>query len=336
MRNTKIHAVTSTHPTTGGAAFHNGAAQTCQKLHQMNRASLGEQLANNVEQWIRSEQIAEGTPLPQRTLAERFRVSRSPVREAFQILVKRGLIEERPDGGYAVSAVSARFTEVNLPPADEDEPVYLRIAEDRLAGKLPDRMTESEFMRRYDLTRAQLAEVLRRIVQEGWIERLPGHGWQFLPVLTNGAAYDQGYRIRILLEPSGILEPTYQLDEDALLKCRAEQQALADGAAEWASPAQLFDANSRLHEVIASASGNIFIQETLRRVNRLRRLMEYGKSVNRTAAIHRCKEHLTLIDLLLSDQREAAADFMRLHLRDAAREKSSRIGAKIDSKSSGI
>lgn len=326
MRNSKIHAVTSTHPTTGGAAFHNGAAQTSQKLHQMNRASLGEQLANNVEQWIRSEHIAEGTPLPQRSLAERFRVSRSPVREAFQILVKRGLIEERPDGGYAVSAVGARFTEVNLPPADEDEPVYLRIAEDRLAGKLPDRMTESEFMRRYDLTRAQLAEVLRRIVQEGWIERLPGHGWQFLPVLTNGAAYDQGYRIRILLEPSGILEPTYKLDEEALRKCRAEQQALADGAAEWASPAQLFDANSRLHEVIASASGNIFIQETLRRVNRLRRLMEYGKSVNRTDAIRRCKEHITLIDLLLSDQREAAADFMRLHLRDAAREKSSRVG----------
>lgn len=332
MRNIEIHAVTSEHPATSSAAVYTSVAQTSQELHQMNRASLGEQLANNVEQWIRSEHIAEGTPLPERSLAARFRVSRSPVREAFQILAERGLIVQRPDGGYAVSEVAERSVEVTLPPADEDEPVYLMIAEDRLAGKLPDRMTESELMRRYGLTRTQLAEVLRRIVQEGWIERLPGHGWQFLPVLTNGAAYDQGYRIRILLEPSGILEPTYKLDEEALRKCRAEQQALADGAAEWASPAQLFDANSRLHEVIASASGNIFIQETLRRVNRLRRLMEYGKSVNRTAAIQRCKEHLTLIDLLLSDQREAAADFMRLHLRDAAREKSSRTGAQIDSR----
>lgn len=292
----------------------------------MSRASLGEQLANRVEQWIRTEQVAQGTPLPERSVAARFRVSRSPVREAFQILAERALIVERPDGGYAVAAAGAGPVQAVLPPADEDEPIYLKIAEDRLAGQLPDRLNESELMRRYGLTRTQLADVLRRIVQEGWIERLPGHGWQFLPVLTSAAAYDQGYRIRILLEPSGILEPTYRLDREALLKCRAEQQALADGAAEWASPAQLFDANSRLHEVIAGASGNIFIQETLRRVNRLRRLMEYGKTVHRAAAALRCKEHLTLIDLLLSDQREAAADFMRLHLRDAAREKSAREG----------
>jgi DNA-binding GntR family transcriptional regulator len=289
----------------------------------MSRASLGVQLANNVEQWIRSDNVPDGTPLPERGVAARFRVSRSPVREAFQVLAERGLITQRPDGGYAVSAASTQPPASALPPADEDEPVYLQIAEDHLAGKLPERLTESELMRRYGLTRTQLGDVLRRILQEGWIERLPGHGWQFLPVLTNGAAYDQGYRIRILLEPAGILEPTHALDRDALLKCRDEQQALADGAAEWASPVQLFDANSRLHEVIASASGNIFIQEALRRVNRLRRLMEYGKSVDRAAAMRRCKEHLTLIDLLLSGQREAAADFMRLHLRDAAREKSS-------------
>lgn len=44
----------------------------------------------------------------------------------------------------------------------------------------------------------------------------------------------------------------------------------------------------------------------------------WKSTANRTAAALRCKEHLTLIDLLLSDQREAAADFTRLHLRDAA------------------
>lgn len=331
MPSATIHAITSLHSTTGGAHLGGNTAHNSQKPHTMGRASLGEQLANNVEQWIRNEHVAEGTPLPERDVAARFRVSRSPVRDAFQILAQRAIIVQRPDGGYAVSAASARSAAATLPPADEDEPIYLKIAQDRLGGRLSDRLTESELMRRYGLTRSQLGDILRRIAQEGWIERLPGHGWQFLPVLTSGAVYDQGYRIRILLEPSGILEPTYQLDEEALLKCRAQQQALADGAAQRASPAQLFDANSRLHEAIAGASGNIFIQETLRRVNRLRRLMEYGKAVDRTAAVRRCKEHLTLIDLLLGEQREAAADFMRLHLRDAAREKSSRAGADADS-----
>jgi DNA-binding GntR family transcriptional regulator len=233
------------------------------------------------------------------------------------------VIEPRAEGGYVVSprVATAPAAPLSLAPSDDDEPTYLRIAEDRLDGRLPERLTENELMRRYALTRSRLALVLRRIAQEGWIERLPGNGWQFLPVLDSGSAYNQGYRLRILVEPAAILEPTFQLDEAALRKCRAEQQALVDGAAEWASPVQLFDANSRLHETIAGFSGNVFMADALKRVNRLRRLMEYRKQVDRNATARRCREHLTLIDLLLSGQREAAADFMRLHLRDAAREK---------------
>lgn len=288
---------------------------------------LAEQLATSIEAWLVKEQVAAGTALPERAVAERFRVSRSPVREAMQLLARRQVIESRPEGGYAVSSRLAAAPALALAPADEDEPTYLQIAQDRLEGRLPDRLTENELMRRYGVTRARLAPVLRRIVHEGWIERLPGHGWQFLPTLTSGAAYDQGYRLRILLEPAALLEPTWSLDAVALRECRAEQQALVDGAAEWASPAQLFDANSRLHETLAGFSGNVFMADALKRVNRLRRLMEYRKAVDRRAAARRCKEHLVLIDLLLSGQREAAADFMRLHLRDAAREKAGGVQA---------
>ena len=288
------------------------------------KAGMSEQLANSIERWIADDQLAEGTPLPERAVAERFRVSRTPVRDAMARLAEQGTIALRPEGGYAVKA------RIELPPlsaplgtlvSDTDEAVYLRIAEDRLAGVLPERTTENELMRRYGLTRARLGAVLRRIAHEGWAERLPGKGWEFLPVLSSGSAYDQGYRLRILLEPAAILEATYRLDETMLRKCRSEQQALVDGAVEWASPAQLFDANARLHETIAGFSGNVFIGDALKRVNRLRRLMEYRKAVDRQASARRCKEHLTLIDLLLTGQREAAADFMRLHLRDAAREK---------------
>lgn len=102
------------------------------------------------------------------------------------------------------------------------------------------------------------------------------------------------------------LEPTFRLDRDALMRCRA---------------AALFDANSRLRETIAACSGNVFILDGLRRLDRLRRLMEYRKAVDRDQAERRCREHLTLIDLLITDQREAAADFMKLHLHNAVREK---------------
>ena len=49
-------------------------------------------------------------------------------------------------------------------------------------------------MRRYGLSRTQLTGMLHRIAGEGWIERLPGHGWEFLPMLTSLQSYQDSYR----------------------------------------------------------------------------------------------------------------------------------------------
>lgn len=288
---------------------------------------LADTLAANIHQYIANAGMTPGTRLPERALAAQFRVSRSPVREALRRLASQAIVIAHPEGGYAVASAdavqAACVVESEVAGVDEIEEAYLRIAEDRLRGELPDRFTENELIRRYSVTRGQLNAILRRMAQEGWVERLPGHGWMFLPVLTSAETYSQGYRYRLLIEAAGILEPTFKLDREALLRCRAEQEALVNGGVRTASPASLFDANSRLHETIAACSGNTFILDGLRRLDRLRRLMEYRKAVDRDQAERRCREHLTLIDLLLGGQQEAAADFLKLHLRSAAREKTS-------------
>lgn len=287
---------------------------------------ISDTLVLQIKQYIGAERLPGGTRLTERALSARFQVSRSPVREALQRLADEGILEEQPDGGHAVSSAGALLAgapEHSFATPDPLEQAYFSIAEDRLAGNLPERVTENEFARRYDVTRAQLAAVLRRMAQEGWIERLPGHGWRFRPVLTSADTYDQGYRFRILIEAAGILEPTFRLDEAALQRCRQQQRDLLEHIHE-VSAADIFDANTLLHETIAACSGNVFILDSLKRLNSLRRLMEYRKSFDRDAAARRCREHLDLIDLLLAGRREAAADFIRLHLRDAAREKSAR------------
>ncbi|MFV0680904.1 GntR family transcriptional regulator [Ottowia sp.] len=297
-----------------------------QATPRRRQSKLAEQLALSIETLMAQGELRPGQALAERTLAERLDVSRSPIRQALKRLETKGAVKAREDGGYVVAHTARRPTLALLPPAEADdtEALYLQVADDRLSGKLPDKLSESDLMRRYNLTKTQLGMLLQRIVHEGWAERAPGHGWRFLPILTSPDTYDQGYRFRILVESAAILEPGFQIDVPALRQCLVEQQALIDGAVEWASPAQLFDANARLHETIASFSGNVFIIESLKRINRLRRLMEYKKNVDRNAAARRCREHKVLIELLLSDQREAAADFIRLRLRDAAREKSAR------------
>lgn len=291
-----------------------------------------EQLIVGIKEHIASERLAPGTRLPERALAEQFRVSRSPVREALKRLAEDETVEKNEDGGYVVGPATPQASQefVAVPEAGYDEEAYLRIAQDRLAGNLPERFSENELLRRYGLTRTQLNNILRRMMQEGWVERLLGHGWAFLPTLTSGESYNQGYRYRILVEPAAILEPSFRIDRKDLLRCREEQETLLSGAIQNVSPAQIFDSNSRLHETIAGFSGNVFIVESLRRLNRLRRLMEYQKSVDRTASARRCEEHLVLIDLLLNGQREEAADFLRLHLRDAAREKAAAVRTSVE------
>jgi DNA-binding GntR family transcriptional regulator len=284
-------------------------------------SQVAEQLVVSIREHIAAQQLAPGTRLSERSLAEQFRVSRSPVREALKKLEENAIVLKQQEGGYVVGNAPPEADDMSDEASSREEEIYLQVAQDRLAGELPERFTESQMMRRYGVTRAVLNNILRRMMQEGWAERLMGHGWAFLPTLSSSEAYNQGYRLRIVLEPAALLEPGYLLNEKELRRCLQEQQALLDGGIESASPAHIFDANSRLHEVIAGFSGNAFIVDALRRVNRLRRLMEYKKDVNREASARRCREHVRLIELLLSDKREEAADYLRLHLRDAAREK---------------
>ncbi|WP_144630822.1 GntR family transcriptional regulator [Bordetella genomosp. 13] len=287
--------------------------------------TLQSQLAADILQRINTQAMPVGTRLSERGLAEVLRVSRSPVRTALRQLADQALIDPHPEGGFVVGAGALRAQPEQVAAPSLDEAIYLRIAQERLDGELPDRVSENELMRRYDVTRSQLADILRRISNEGWMERLPGHGWAFTEAMTSSVAYAQSYRYRILVEPASILEPDFKVDVAGLKQCRQEQAALIKGGIDTVSPAQIFDANTRLHETIAACSGNTFILDSLRRINRIRRLMEYRKAVDRKQSLRRCREHLALIDLLLANKLEAASRMMRTHLHDAAREKHAQI-----------
>jgi DNA-binding GntR family transcriptional regulator len=275
------------------------------------RAGLAGELANSLTAMLRDGGYARGEALTERALAAQLRVSRSPVRSALALLERDGVVTARPGGGYAVADAASR-TRSMAPPVEDR--IYFRLVEDRMRGVLPERITENELLRRYALTRAQLSRLLRRVVAEGWMERLPGHGWAFLPIIKSLEAYWESYRFRLAIEPAAILEPGFILDVTALQSRRREQQALLDGDLQSASDAEIFERNSKLHETILGCSGNRFFVDSLKRINRLRRLMEYRQKLDRGAAVQRCHEHIVLIDALLAGRRKHAAMLLRAHL----------------------
>lgn len=303
-----------------------GAGPECLQKGMRMSATEPSPLVASVAAEITRYIIATGQPrgarLVERKLGEHLKVSRSPVREALRILESEGVVHKSDRGGYVVAEPPEQSSMKLAGSTDER---YHQIAADRLEGTLPDRVTENYLMRRYGFTRTELNETLRRMSNEGWIDRMPGYGWEFLPMLDSLTMYRDSYRFRLVIEPAAIVEPTFVLNVESLQKCRADQQRLIDGAIWEVSNAELFDSNSALHEAVMECSNNTFFCEGLSRVDRLRRLIEYQKSLPRDRALERCREHVQLIDLLLAGHNEAASAFMREHLRSVSVEKTEQV-----------
>ncbi len=73
-------------------------------------ASLPEQVADRLTQAILSGEFLPGARLPEPEIAERFGVSRGPVREAFHLLAREGLVQFRPRRGVIVTDLTAEQT----------------------------------------------------------------------------------------------------------------------------------------------------------------------------------------------------------------------------------
>lgn len=272
-------------------------------------------LAHEIARLVHAERLAPGEPLTERRLAERFLVSRSPIRTALRELQRAGVLAAAERGGFKVAdPLAAKALAASTPVPDGGEEVYLAIARDRLAGAIPDRTSENELLRRYGITRPRLQALLRRMSEEGWAERLPGHGWRFLPVLTSMETYRQSYSFRQAIEPAALLEPGFTLDRPVLERHLEQQRRFVAGEILEISAVRLFETNSEMHEAIAECSRNAFFIESLRRVDRLRRLIEYQQRVDREQARQRCAEHVHILELVLDGRNAEAAEAMRKHL----------------------
>ena len=82
----------------------NSAARTGKgSTHTMlTKLTIAEQIAAALRQEIVTGQLAAGTRLPQIEIAQRFGVSTTPVREAFGLLQKDGLVQVDPHRGVTV------------------------------------------------------------------------------------------------------------------------------------------------------------------------------------------------------------------------------------------
>lgn len=258
-----------------------------------------------------------GDPLREEACAAQLAVSRTSIRGALQILAAQGILEARPRKGYVLKRNADEIgQEIDLP-ASSDERLYLQIARDFLAGRLPGSNNETELMRRYKASRHLILAAMALLSEEGIIHRGKGREWRFRDVLTSSRARGQSYELRMMIEPAALLLPTFTAARSELGAMRDLQDKLYKSVNPGASHREVFQTDASFHELLAQLSGNAFVLSIVRQQNRLRRLIEYQSNLNANRVRTWCREHMSVIDALLADDRALAAERLHRHLENA-------------------
>lgn len=288
----------------------------------MTLTTLQTRAAREIVALARRDNLRDGDHLVESSLAERIGISRSPVNAALRHLVERGLVTHDLNRGYFLRMDARAWQDIAEQLVDSpDEPLYLQIAQDRLSHRLPDSMSEADLMREYSVARSTLRNVLSRIQQEGWVEKQVGQGWLFLPLIDSAEAYEESYFFRAAIEPTGLLSSSFKPDAATLSMLMQRQRFIAAGGYETMTSIELFEANSEFHETLAKWSGNRFIAQSVRRMDQLRRLVEYSQAKDRKPRKLQALEHIAILEAIAQQDILKAASLLKEHLENARKAK---------------
>jgi DNA-binding GntR family transcriptional regulator len=279
--------------------------------------ALQMKLASKVVDSLIESNATVGHHLREQALASQFHVSRSPIRGALKYLQESGVLVARSNLGYFLVRPIERLERLSTElPKAEDETLYERIISERFGGKLEDVFMEPELLRRYEVSRATLRRVLLRLAEDGLIQRNAGHRWSFIPAISSEQSHDESYRFRLMIEPLGLLEPSFSSDKDRIQRSRARHQAIMQRKV---ATRDFFATNADFHEMLAAFSGNRFILQAVQQQNRMRRLAEFKARHDFDRVVVSCKEHLAMLDAIESGDLPWASSLMRRHLEVAGR-----------------
>lgn len=286
---------------------------------QPDSTASSRRIARQILDLISEARFDPGHHLREQHLADALGVSRTPVRAGLKELTRMGAVEARPNQGYFLLKRSNELDQLEIEQSkSNDQKLYEQLVHDRIAGILPESFTQTEISQRYDVDRGVLTRTLVKLSEDGLIARNAGHGWRFLQTLNSDIALRNSYGFRLMIEPMALLTPNLHVDRQMLKRLRARHLRLITHPDITQVPAkEIFETDAAFHELLAEASGNLFVLQAIQQQNRLRRLLEFGSYHNKRRVKEWCEEHVAIIDALRENKQEQAAELMRKHLQYA-------------------
>ena len=286
---------------------------------QPDSTASSRRIARQILDLISEARFDPGHHLREQHLADALGVSRTPVRAGLKELTGMGAVEARPNQGFFLLKRSNELDQLEIEQSkSNDQKLYEQLVHDRIAGILPESFTQTEISQRYDVDRGVLTRTLVKLSEDGLIARNAGHGWRFLQTLNSDIALRNSYGFRLMIEPMALLTPNLHVDRQMLKRLRARHLRLITHPDITQVPAkEIFETDAAFHELLAAASGNLFVLQAIQQQNRLRRLLEFGSYHNKRRVKEWCEEHVAIIDALRENKQEQAAELMRKHLQYA-------------------
>ncbi|RPE01194.1 GntR family transcriptional regulator [Candidatus Pantoea deserta] len=286
---------------------------------QPDSSASSRRIARQLLDLIYEARFDPGHHLREQHLADALGVSRTPVRAGLKELTRLGAVEARPNQGFFLLKSAEELLHLEIEqPKSSDQTLYEQLVRDRIAGVLPESFTQTEISQRYDVDRGVLTRTLVKLSEDGLIARNAGHGWRFQQTLNSDIALRNSYGFRLMIEPAALLSAQLRVDRQLLKRMRAQHLRLITHPDITQVPAkEIFETDASFHELLAEASGNLFVFQAIQQQNRLRRLLEFGSYHNKRRVKEWCEEHVAIIDALRQNDTQQAAALMKAHLQSA-------------------
>lgn len=176
--------------------------------------------------------------------------------------------------------------------------------------------------RKLEISQTPIREALTLLEAQKLAYKTPNVGFRAADLLTRREVHDL-FDLRLLIEPAAAAFAAEKGDDAALrvLAGLAEEMSRAQTGNELAY-AQFAEGDARLHHLVATASGNRFIAETIEGLHAHLHIFRFLFKTNATAKA--VQEHEAIIDALLARDPAAAEAAMRAHLQ-ASRERMNQV-----------
>lgn len=283
---------------------------------------------------ILAAEIAGGLHPPGRRmvetqLAERFGVSRAPVRLALARLSQEGWLEHAPARGHTVRSdlpADGACAQGEADPGRSDRDIGARHAWEAIHAEVEDAITarmafgswqvpETALARTFGVSRTVARDVLARLQGKGLVQ-MDGGRW-VAPGLSPQRV-DELYRLRALLEPAALREIGSSLPPRLVARAIRRLEEAAEGRADGAT---LDGLEQDLHVDLLSCCANATLLEAIRQPQSL--LIAHRFLYRATAELFETEpfieEHLGIVHALARHDMEAATSRLHDHLMDSRR-----------------